>query len=142
DRSGGDGAPVYRRQVPDELLPGQNRRCVGIRRGRVANRAIAVGLLLGADLPPWRRIHLGIRTRVRLVSRAPAARRFGCRTPPCVRGATGDAHSGQALVRGSRGRAPRGTAARRDAAFTTAAALPPRGAGDTPETRPPCDLWE
>ena len=46
---------VRRRQVPDRALYRQQRHRLELRRGRGADRAAALDLLFGADLPAWAR---------------------------------------------------------------------------------------
>ena len=56
------------------LYIGKSGVVVGLRRGRLDRRAAGLGLLLGADLPARRRVHLGLRAHVRLAARSgPAA---------------------------------------------------------------------
>ena len=57
---------VLDRQVPDRPVHRQERAGLGLRRRRLAGGAAGLGLLLGADLPVRRRVHLGLRARVRL----------------------------------------------------------------------------
>ena len=80
-RRAGHVAALHDRQVPDRPVHRQERRRVGVRRGRLARRRLRLGLLLGADLPAGRRVHLGLRAHLRLdaASSRRAAPRRGCR---------------------------------------------------------------
>ena len=60
DRRRRDRHAVRDRQDPDRALYRQERRHLGLRRRRFHRRAAGVGLLLGADLPAGRRVHLGL----------------------------------------------------------------------------------
>jgi YihY family inner membrane protein len=60
------GAALRRRQVPDRPLPRQGRRRLELRRIRLDRDRDGVDLLFGADLPPRRGVHLGVRARARI----------------------------------------------------------------------------
>jgi hypothetical protein len=74
-RRGRDRAAVLDRQVPDRPVHRQERRRLGLRRRRLARRDLRLGLLLGADLPDGRRVHLGLRAHLRLRCATSRARR-------------------------------------------------------------------
>lgn len=59
---------VQYRQVSDRPLYRQERRRLGIRSGRNADRPVTVGLLLGADFPARCRIYLGLCRALRVTS--------------------------------------------------------------------------
>ena len=71
-RRGRHLAAVHRRQDADRPVHRPQRHHLGLRRGGLADRGAAVGVLLGADLPVRRRVHLGLFAPLRL---APAAAR-------------------------------------------------------------------
>ena len=54
-------AAVHGRQVPDRPVHRQERHRLGVRRRRLAGDRLRLGLLLGADLPARRGVHLGVR---------------------------------------------------------------------------------
>ena len=54
------------RALPDRPVHRQERRRLGLRRRRLAGRRVRLGLLLGADLPDRRRVHLGLCNDLRL----------------------------------------------------------------------------
>ena len=75
DRRRLHGGAVQPREVRDRAVPGQQRRGLELRRGRLAHRRAAVGLLLGADLLPGRRVHAAVRPGVRQPPNAGRPRR-------------------------------------------------------------------
>ena len=70
---GGHGAAVHRRQAPDRPVHRQEQRGLGLRRRGLAGGGAGVGLLLGADLPAGRGIHLGVCAQVRVAAASGAA---------------------------------------------------------------------
>lgn len=59
-------AALRRGQVADRALPGHERHRLQLRRGRLARDPARLGLLLGADPVPRRRVHPGVRGEVRV----------------------------------------------------------------------------
>ena len=57
----GDLAAFHRGQVHHRCVYRQKRHRVGVRRRRLAGDHPDLGLLLGPDIPDWRRVHLGLR---------------------------------------------------------------------------------
>ena len=92
-RRGRHRGAVHRRQVPDRPVHRQERRHLGLRRRRLARGAARLGVLLGADLPDGRRVHLGLRRtasarrRPRSTRSRQSLRRGAAMTkpPPCKR---------------------------------------------------------
>ena len=73
DRRARHRAAVHDRQAADRAVHRQEWRRLGLRRGELDRRAAGLGLLLGADLPARRGIHLGLRAHARLAARPRAA---------------------------------------------------------------------
>ena len=103
---------VHDRQVPDRPVHRQERRRLGLRRRRLADRDPALGLLLGADLPRRRRVHLGLCQDLRLAARRRGRRRGSEKAAAAERGA--DAQRRSAGQRRRRGCADRRRRRRRE----------------------------
>ncbi len=65
DRRAVHGRALHPGEVDHRLLPGAQRRGLGLRRGRLAGGGSPVGVLLGADFPDRRGVHLGFCEHVR-----------------------------------------------------------------------------
>jgi hypothetical protein len=64
DRCAVHGRALHSGQVDDRLLSRAQRRGLGLRRGRLTGGGAAVGVLLGADFPDRRGVHLGLCKRL------------------------------------------------------------------------------